>query len=79
MTIKLTTLNNDKLIQAGHMGIANCILNIITSQQPRTPELQAKLKRLEALQDHYYEVLLEPESLQKSDVVNPDQSKKRKE
>lgn len=83
MSIDLLTTDNNKLITAGHMAIANCVLGIITQPNANSPANVARLKVLHALQDQYYEVMAEPLSVQLTDphltAGNPRQSKLSKE
>ena len=67
MSIELLTLDNNKLIMAGHMAIANCVLDIITRPDAGSPANVARLKVLHALEDQYYEVMSEPLSVQLTD------------
>lgn len=83
MSIDLLTMDNNKLIMAGQMAIANCVLNTITHPNANSPANAARLKVLYALQDQYYEVMAEPLSVQLTDphltAGNPSQSKLSKE
>lgn len=67
MCTDLLTLDNNKLITAGHMAIANCVLDILTHPNANAPANVARLKVLHALQDQYCEVMSEPLSVQLAD------------
>lgn len=83
MSMDLFNMDNDKLIMAGQMAIANCVMNTITHPDANSPANVARLKVLYALQDQYYEVMAEPLFLQLTDpqltAGNPRQSKLSKE
>lgn len=57
MSIDLVTTDNNTLILAGHMAIANCEMGLVCRSGNKSVEDEPAIQALRALQDLYFEVM----------------------